>query len=453
MQPEPGIASDRPHLVITDARLVTTDTGPTAGTVDITIEAGTITSVEPHATGSAPGTSTARLDARGGFCLPGLVNTHNHSPLMIVRGIVEDLGFAPAYTPGIPQGHWLDDDQTYALACLGQYELLRAGCTTIVDYYRRPQALARAAERIGLRAFVGGRIMDADPAALAEGRLVHDPALGEQTLDDSLTLIRRWDGAADGRIRCVHAPHAPDTCSRALLERVGALAQADGRPVHTHLAQSRLEVDAVRARDGLSPVQLLRETGLTGPRLFAAHAIHVDDTDTRLLGEAGVVVCHAPLGNAAGGAIAPIEALESAGAVITLCTDTKSADLFESMRMAIAGARIRAGGRFVFDARKAFDWATGGGARALGLAGSAGQIEPGAPADLVVLEPDAPNLAPGTDPVGTVVHAAHAGNVRHVICDGRWLIRNGEPTHFDGREVVAAAREAAEALWHRARPA
>ena len=195
-----------------------------------------------------------RLDGRGALCLPGFVNTHNHTPLMIVRGMVEDLGFAPAYTPGIPQGHWLSDEETYLLARLGQMELLMAGCTTVVDYYRVPDALARAALETGVRAFIGGRVLDADTAALAEGRFERDAAVGERTLRDGLDLIARWDGADGGRIRAVHAPHAPDTCSRALLQEVARLAAADGRPVHTHLAQSTLEVAHVRNRDGLSPV-------------------------------------------------------------------------------------------------------------------------------------------------------------------------------------------------------
>jgi 5-methylthioadenosine/S-adenosylhomocysteine deaminase len=109
------------------------------------------------------------VDGRGALCLPGLINTHNHSPLMSVRGMVEDLGFAPAYTPGVPQGHWLSEEETQILARLGVMEMLCAGATTIVDYYRMPDALARAADAFGLRAMIGGRVMDADTAALANG--------------------------------------------------------------------------------------------------------------------------------------------------------------------------------------------------------------------------------------------------------------------------------------------
>ena len=393
-----------------------------------------------------------RVAAGGALCLPGFVNTHNHTPLTIVRGMVEDLGFAPAYTPGIPQGHWLSDEETYLLARLGQMELLCAGCTTVVDYYRKPDALARAAADTGLRAFIGGRVMDADSAELAEGRFRRDAAQGAQTLRDSQDLMARWEGAAGGRLRTVHAPHAADTCSRGLLAEIAGLAAADGRPVHTHLAQSRLEVAQVTARERMGPLALFDEMGLLGPQLFAAHCIFLDDAEIQRAGRCGLHVCHAPVGNATAGALAPIEALRDAGACITLCTDTKTADMFETMRMAIVAARIRAQGRFVFDAATALNWATATAAAALGLH-DLGRIEPGYRADLVLLDPLAANLTPVVDGAGIVVHSGSAGNVRHVFCDGVALVADGRPTQFDAAEVLRAAQQVANRLWSRARGA
>lgn len=412
------------------------------------IEAGRIAWVGPREQ-AAPATRT--LHGRGALCLPGFVNTHNHTPLMIVRGMVEDLGFAPAYTPGIPQGHWLSDEETYLLARLGQVELLMAGNTTVVDYYRTPDALARAAMETGLRTFIGGRVMDADPAALAEGRFQRDALLGERTLRDSQDLIARWDGADGGRIRTVHAPHAPDTCSRGLLQTVARLAAADGRAVHTHLAQSRLEIEHVRAREGCSPVQLLDDVGLLSPQLFAAHGIFVDDDDITRAGRAGIHLCHAPIGNASFGAAAPVLALREAGVRVTLCTDTKSADMFETMRMAIVAARVRAQA-FVLDAATVFGWATDAGAQALGLP-DLGRLEAGCRADLVLLDPTAPSLVPVVDGTGIVVHAGNAANVRHVFRDGEHLVADGRPTRLDLEAVVRDAQTVADRLWARARAA
>lgn len=312
-----------------------------------------------------------RIDARNGIVMPGLVNTHNHTPLVIARGMVEDLGFAPMYTPRIPQGYRLSAEEAYLLARLGAWELLRFGSTTVCDNYRHPDACARALGETGLRAFVGGRIHDADPAALARGEWRYDPAIGDATLRENLDLIARWDGHDGGRLRGFLAPHAPDTCSRGLLAEVAKLSGEGGPAPHIHLAQSRAEVAQVTARDGRRPGELLDEIGLLHDRLVAGHCIYLEPDEIARVGAAGVRVAHVPIGNAASGMVAPIAALEAAGARITLATDTKSHDLFQSVRMAIAVARIRGAG-YELNARRALGWAITGGAAALGLAGELG---------------------------------------------------------------------------------
>ncbi|WP_142846634.1 amidohydrolase family protein [Telmatospirillum sp. J64-1] len=386
------------------------------------------------------------IDAGGALLLPGLVNTHNHSPLMAVRGMIEDLGFAPAYTPGIPQTASVSDEEMLALARLGQYEMLRAGATSVVDFYRRPAVLAQAAEEIGLRAIIGGRIMDADPQALAEGRWAYDRALGEKLLAENLEAIERFDGAAGGRIRCGLAPHAADTCSLGLLRLVAAEAARRGGPVHTHLAQSRKEIDCVRARDGLRPVEVFAEAGLLDSRLIAAHCVFLDDDSIRLAGQAGMVVAHAPIGNVTSGMVAPILALEEAGATITLAGDTMTADLFESMRMASALARIQ-GAQFQPDARRLLRWATTNGAKAMGLAGEIGAVAPGRKADLILLDPRQPCLAPVIDGHGIVVRSASALAVDTVLIDGEIRLRHGRPVGFDGDAIVAEGQKVAERMW------
>jgi 5-methylthioadenosine/S-adenosylhomocysteine deaminase len=414
---------------------------------DIVIDAGRIARIEPARGGPASGPGI--IDGGGGLCLPGLVNSHNHTPLMSVRGMVEDLGFAPAYVPGVPQGHWLSDEETLALARLGVMELMLAGATTVVDYYRKPDALARAAHEMGLRALVGGRVMDADSAALAEGRFEHDAALGAASLRDALDLIEKWDGVA--RIDTILAPHAPDTCSRDILQEFARLAQATGKQVHTHLAQSPLEVQRIKAREGMTPVEFLDDLGFLNADLVAAHCIFLTADDIARLGRNRVTVAHAPVGNASFGAVAPILALAQAGAQITLCTDTKTADMFEAMRMAIAAARWRADMQMVLDARQVFVWATTGGATALKGHGATGTLVAGSPADLILLDPNAPNLRPVIDGFGIVVHSGSGADVRTVICEGEVLVRNGRPTRVDPSEVIAEAQRVADGLWRRAR--
>ncbi len=404
---------------------------------------GRIAAAGPAATVAATWSSDVVLDAEGGIVMPGLVNVHGHSPLVIVRGVAEDLGFAPAYTPRIPQGYSMSAEEAFALACLGLWELLRAGSTTIVDMYRHPDALARAAARLGPRAFVGGRIHDADMRALAHGRWEHDPAVGRETLAETEALIDRWAGRSP-RIAPILCPHAPDTCSRALLREIGALARHTGLHVHTHLAQSAAEVARVRDRDGLTPAALLDELGLLGPRLVAAHCIHLDGADMARVGRAGIAVAHAPIGNAAHGDIAPVLDLARGGARIALCTDAKSGDMFEAMRTALAVARIRERGLPV-RATDVLGWATAGGADALGM--KPGRLEPGDAADLVVLDAWAPNLAPVLSPVGSVVHNGTGANVRHVLVAGEILVRDGRCARADDRGLLRDAQAVAARMW------
>jgi len=433
-------------LLITGATVLTQDSLGALGDGAVALRGDRIVAVGPSPRVAARFAPARRIDAAGRILLPGLVNTHNHTPLMIVRGMVEDLGFAPAYTPNIPQGHLLSEEEAYALARLGAYELLRMGSTTVVDYYRHPQACARALAESGLRAMVGGRIHDVDTAALANRQWRYDRAIGAASLDENLALVERWHGAADGRITCMLAPHAADTCSRDLLEEVARIARARHLPVHTHLHQSEAEVASVQARDGMRPLALFETLGLLGPELVAAHCIWMTEDEIARAGRAGIRVAHAPIGNAAHGAIAPILALRDAGATITLCTDTKSADMFETMRTALHVARIRGAG-YAIGAPEMLRWATVNGAVALGMTDAIGSITVGKKADLVLLDGRAPNLAPVIDGAGIVVHSATGANVDTVVIDGTVVLEGGRPLLFDGDAVGADAQRVASRLW------
>ncbi len=415
----------------------------------LAVSDGRIVDIGPAVALEARWSATTRVDGKGRLVMPGLVNVHNHTPLMITRGMIEDIGFAPMYTPGIPQGHWLDADDAYALSSLGMYELLRAGCTTVVDYYRYPSSCARAAAELGVRAVIAGRVHDADPAALAVGRYEHRTEIGQASLRENAELIERWNGHDGGRIRCDWAPHAPDTCSDDLLREVGRLAEAHGGNLHTHLAQLPIEVEAVQARSGLTPARLLDKLGLLNERLIAAHCIHMERAAIELCGAAGITVAHAPIGNAKGGRIAPIVELRDAGARIALCTDTFSGDLIEAMRWSIAMQRIDRQGN-VLDARTVLDWGTREGAAALGMGSEIGSLEIGKRADIVLLDNRSPSLAPLIDGYGVLVHSASGRDVDTVIVGGRIVLAGGQPVNVDGAEIVTRAQSVADRLWQRA---
>jgi 5-methylthioadenosine/S-adenosylhomocysteine deaminase len=413
----------------------------------IAITGNRIVAVGPTDAVAARYAADKTINAEGLFAIPGLINSHNHSPLGVTRGLIEDSTVAPMYTRSVPQGHLLSEEESLALARLGHYELLRSGCTTVIDFYRQPKTLAKAAEEIGTRAVITGRIHDIDLDLLTEKRMVHSDAVGEETLQETLDLFSQWDGAADGRITCEFGVHGTDTCTPALLRRISDLAPGHGGRVHLHLAHAKGEVAYVEERDGMTPTQLLADVGLLEQRLVAAHCVFVDEADRQRLGKAGVTVAHAPHQNAPAGNSAPVRELEAAGAHITLCTDARTGNLFEAMRLAIASWRLRNGG-YEPTARKALSWAIDGAARALGW-NDLGRIETGCRADITLLDRRDPNLAPIIDGYGILAYSANGSNVDTVIVDGKVRLAGRQSVGFDGQAVVRDAQTVAERLWLR----
>ncbi len=400
----------------------------------------------------APDTVARRtLDLAGRVITPGLVNVHTHAILSMVRGVAEDLGFAPAYTPGIPHGHDVTPEEAIALSRLGALEALLFGSTLINDTYVHADVTTGAMAELGLRVWNCGRIHDADFSLIGDGRWEHQTAIGEKTLGEALALADLWHGKLDGRTGVQLAAHAPDTCSDDFLVQIRKAAESRGLRVNTHLSQSRTEVEQIRRRSNKTPAELLEDVGLLNDRLTAAHCIFVTDSDIARCGAAGINVAHIPKGNATGGTIAPIGKLRAAGARLALGTDNMHADLVEVMRWALAMGRVQEGR--VSDAWQPGDVlraATMGGAHAMGLAEEIGSIEVGKRADLVAFDFRRPHLVPDVNPVGTLVHTGQGRDVELVLVDGRVVVEDGRPTLVKMETILAEAQHAADALWQRA---
>ena len=395
--------------------------------------------------------ATRRITLRGHLVLPGLINVHTHTILSMVCGVAEDMGFAPAYTPGVPQGHMVREDEAIALARLGALEAMLAGSTLINDTYVHTDITLPAMAELGLRVFSCNRIHDVDFSGIAHGRWEHQTRIGETTLNQALALAQRFHGRADARTGVQLAAHAPDTCSTDFLREVREASARTGLRVQTHLSQSKVEVRRIQERDGMSPPELLDSIGLLNDRLVAAHCIHLSDSDIALVGRSGLHVAHIPKGNATGGTIAPTRRLVAAGAKLTLATDNMHADMIEVLRWGLNMGRVQTGS--VED-----DWqpehmlhaATEGGAAAMGMAGELGRIAPGLRADLIALDLRRPHLVPHNDPLGTVVHTGMGRDVSHVVVEGEVVVDDFRPTRCDMEQVIRDGAAAAAALWARA---
>jgi 5-methylthioadenosine/S-adenosylhomocysteine deaminase len=361
------------------------------------------------------------------------------------------MGFAPAYTPGVPHGHEVSPEEAVALGRLGALEALLFGSTLINDSYVHQELTLPAMADLGMRAWGCGRIHDVDFSRVHEHHWEHKNSIGEKTFNLALDLHGRFHGAAEGRMGVQLAPHATDTCTRGLLERVADARDRLGLRVTCHIAQSKVEVARIKERDGCTPIELMDSVGLLDERLLGVHCIHVSDSDIGLMGKAGMSLAHIAKGNATGGTIAPTAKMRSAGVRMTLGTDNMHADMVEVMRWAINVGRIQEGA--VTDAwqpEHAFEWATMGGARAMGLEKEIGSLEPGKKADLVIFDFNRPHLVPNNDPLGTLVHTGQGRDVRMVLVNGRVVVEDSRPVHADAGEVAREGKAAAAALWKRA---
>jgi 5-methylthioadenosine/S-adenosylhomocysteine deaminase len=394
------------------------------------------------------------LQLDGHVVTPGFVNIHTHAILTMVRGVAEDLGFAPAYTPGIPHGHDVTPEEAWALSRLGAVEALLFGSTLINDTYVHADVTMEAMSSLGLRVYGCGRIHDADFSLIGDGRWAHHREIGTKTLSEALELAAKWHGRENGRCGVQLAAHAPDTCSDAFLVEIRKAAEAAGLRVNTHLAQSKTEVKQVLSRSGKTPAQLLEDVGLLNDHLIAAHCIHMDDADIARCGRARIHVAHVPKGNATGGTIAPTVKLRAEGAQIPLGTDNMHADMVEVMRWALAVARVQEGKvGDQWQPAHALRMATLGGARAMGLENELGSLEAGKKADLVAFDFRRAHLTPAVNATGTLVHAAQGRDVALVMVDGQVGVEHGRPTLADLDAILRDAQRAADALWQRARSA
>ncbi len=247
-----------------------------------------------------------RLEAAGMVAFPGFVNLHTHTSLTVLRGRAEDLGGDSLYGQMFPLRDMLGPDQRYALGMLGLSESVRFGSTTSVENYAGTAHVARAAERLGVRAVISETVNDAVLTRVRQGSYTFSEEQGERQLAAGVALVEAWHGKAKGRILCHMSAHAPDTCSSEILQRVKEEAQRLGVGITIHLAQTAEEVAQVERMHGCRSVELLDRLGFLGPEVVAGHCIHVNQAEIEILGRTRTAVSHNAAINAKRGKIAPV---------------------------------------------------------------------------------------------------------------------------------------------------
>jgi 5-methylthioadenosine/S-adenosylhomocysteine deaminase len=403
-------------------------------------DAGTVAAVDD------PGTLSAGeiLDAEGGLVIPGLVNAHTHVAMTLFRGAADDK----------PLDAWLQEDiwpveaelraeDVAAGARLGIAEMVRSGTTAFGDMYFFMPEVAEVVAETGVRARLGH-------GCISVGRPEEE---AREDFEEGIEFARKYDGHAGGRVQTMFTPHSLTTVDEAHFEDYLPRAREADVPVHFHANETTDEVDPILDERGKRPLAWADDLGLLAEDSFIAHGVHVDGSEMALLADRGTAVVHCPASNmklASG--MAPVQALLDADVTVGLGTDGAASnndlDMFDEMRDAAMLGKLAADDPSAVAAETAVELATEGSARALGF--DSGRIEPGANADLAVVNLDAPHLTPHHDLVSHLAYAARGSDVRHTVCDGEVLLRDRELTTIDLAAAQEAAEQQARALFERA---
>ncbi len=371
------------------------------------------------------------IEGKGKIALPGLVNLHTHSPMVLFRGIGDDLPLQTWLEKRIwPLEAKLTLDDVYWGAKLACLEMIKSGTTTFLDMYFHMDQVARAVKEMGLRAFLAEGIIDLGIPSRAADQF--------KAVDES---NRKIEALRTPRITPVLGPHAIYTVSEESLMKSREIAEKRGYLLHTHLSETQREVDDCLTLHGLRPAQYLDKIGFLAKDVIAAHGCFFDESEIAVLASTGAKVAHCPTSNMklATGQTMPYGALKQAGIVMGLGTDgaasNNSLDMFEAMKIAAIAQKFVYRDATLLPAAEAFQLASLGGANALGI--EAGRLEVGDLADILLVDPMRAELTPRHDDVSNWVYSAHGNCVDTVVCDGQVVMK--------GRRVKGEAEILAKA--------
>jgi 5-methylthioadenosine/S-adenosylhomocysteine deaminase len=392
---------------------------------DVVVRGGVIDAVRP--TGEAV-LALETIDAHGMVVMPGLINCHAHSPMVLFRGVAEDVSEERWFNEFIwPMEVNLTEPDIELGARLAAAEMISTGTTTFADHYFGMDAIARSTEETGLRALLGLTYFSSD---------------GPEGLERGLDFAERWDGRADGRISAALAPHAPYTVGHEDLVATALAAVEHDLPVHIHASESRIQTRHSLDREGATPIEVLRRAGMFEARVLIAHGIGIVPEDVATLAGARVGIGSAAKGYLKHGMdTTPVRMLRAAGVPVGLATDgaasNNTSDIWETMTaFALVQKAVERDQSFL-TARDVLEHATVQSARAIGRGHDLGRIAAGFRADLLVVDLSGPRTQPVHDLATTLVYSAHSDDIHTTIVDGRVLMRGRTLLTVDVPALVA----------------
>jgi 5-methylthioadenosine/S-adenosylhomocysteine deaminase len=386
----------------------------------IAVSGGRIVAIGPRADIESRYTSRQRVNAAGKVITPGLINGHTHVPMVLFRGLADDLDLQEWLTKYIfpAEAKNVSEEFVRVGARLGLAEMIRGGTTTYCDMYYFEDAIADETAKAGVRGVLGETIIDfpvADNKTHAEGMAYVEK------------FVARWKGHE--LVVPAIAPHAPYTVSEEHLKAVRAFSDRTGAPIVTHISETKREVDDSVKAKGASPVAYLDRLDFLNERVIAAHMVWPQGSDIAILKRRGVGVVHNPQSNmklASG--VAPVPQMIRENLLVGLGTDGAASNndlnMWEEMDTVAKLHKVFSGDPKVISAQQAFELATIRGAQALHLEKEIGSLETGKRADLLVVNRDTLNQIPLYSVYSDLVYATKASDVESVIINGRIVMRN-----------------------------
>lgn len=414
----------------------------------VAVENGKVTEVGPRGNFDSEEFDVV-YGAKGKILLPGLVNTHVHLSQQLARGIGDDVDLMTWLLDRIwPYESNMTEEDSYYSSLLCGLELIRSGVTSFVEAGGQfVGSMARAVEELGIKGVLAKSVMDSGdgPEAMIEET--------SECIDSQRSLIEEWNGYASGRVRVWPGLRTIFNCSDDLFRETKKLADSYDVGIHAHIAEIKDEIKFSKETRGAPTVTHLDNLGVLSPRFLAAHSVWLTDEEVSIFADRGVSVTHNPAAAMRVLGFAKIPEMVNAGVNVGIGTDGAPSNNRMNMlsEMYLTGL-IHKGNKLdpeVLPAETVLEMATINGARAA-LDSSVGSLEPGKDADILILDPDTPNMLPLNDPISNLVYSINTTNVESVLVRGEFVLKEGRVLTVDEDEVIAEAKSHASDLIDRA---
>ena len=370
------------------------------------------------------------IDGKNKLAMPGLINSHTHSPMTLLRSYADDMNLEKWLFDYIfPVEEKLKADDIYWGSMLAIAEMIKSGTTCFADMYYFMDEVGKAVLDTGIR------------ASLSRGcqKFSSEDENGTIRLKENIYLYENYHLKGNGLITVMIGPHAPYTCIPDYLKECFSTAKSLGIGMHIHLAETKTEIDTITERYGKPSVELCYELGILDDTVVGAHCVHINQNEIEMLKETGVNIAHNPTSNLKlGSGFAPISEYFDCGINICLGTDGASSNnnlnMFEEMNLVSMISKGIHNDATLIKAYDVLKMATINGAKALGL-NNIGKIEEGYIADIIILDLDKPHFYPRHNMLSNLVYSAQGSDVDTVIVNGEILLKNREYTKLDFEKI------------------